>query len=1799
MTGKQPSNGRFSWVLVGLAAGIGALVVTLMLIQPGARVAAADVTPQTPAGFQTTEKLILTVNLPAAKTSKSGTLTVELRNDKGELIEDKQQTVDVGAEATSHRFEFKPLKVPADQVTLHCQFEKEKMDVPLAKVLLVKAHETALSSGQEFFAGSKASLRCEVHGVKSMAETVPLPGATVAIRLKDKDGKVTPVYEGKSGDKGIADVQFKVPALPPGAYKMEVATKSNLGEEKLERDVKIKTAPKVLLVTDKPLYQPGQLMHIRALALQAMDLTPVAEVPIVFEVEDAKGNKVFKQEQKTSPHGIAFVDFQLASEVNQGDYHIRAILNDAQSDKTVGVRPYVLPKFKADVTADKKFYLPKETLHLDLQSDYFFGKPVADAKVKITASTFDVAFKDFQNVDTSTDAHGHAKTEIKLPDYFVGLPLAKGNAIVKLEVKITDKADHTETITKTYPVSEQAVQISLIPEAGRLIPGLENRVFAAAIYPDGSPAECEINVWQGQKKPNDKPFATVTTNAAGLAEFKLTPKPEQYRAAEWEQRQVEMLGQQGPQTIAAWAQKNVFDLTAEAKDKKGNQAHTTVALTSEPLGENLLLRLDKAIYKGGDSLNLDIRTSAGQPTVYFDVVRGGQTLLTKWLDVKDGQAKYKLDLPPTVFGTLELHAYQMLAGGEIIRDSRIIYVNAATDLKIDVKADQDVYAPGGKGAITFRVTDKDGNPASAALGILIVDEAVYALQGMQPGLEKVYFTLQEELLKPQAQMLYKPAQGIDTLVREPVLADAQQQVAEVLLTAARPKAPARWSVDPVLERRQKMETQIAQIGYALSARATQNQPFMTFDKTAKTCTFNANLIDECVKAGWLNKDQLTDPMGTKITLESLAKQDKLFTAERLAQYQTKYRMEQFGYTLAAYSNQHQAQFLKDGKWSFPDTIIADAAKNTGYDNGEWLKDAWGNPYKLVRREKKVENRSGMSQFDYYEFVSAGPDGKFDTADDETFTPWPNYAYSSHAWWTPDDSRHLPNATMHTRWGGKGGGAGDARVWRNMAMDGAPGPVNLGVAQGAGGARLGDPKDLPRAEPLAPRGPERADADNKAKSAPATEGAAPPMRLREYFPETLLWQPALITDDKGVAQLHFNFADSITTWRLTASASSKSGSLGGVSAPLRVFQDFFVDIDLPVALTQNDEVAFPVAVYNYLKTPQTVKLQLEANPTFELTDGAGLTRSLDLKPNEVTSVKFRIRAKKVGSLPLVVTATGSKASDKIQRVIDVVPNGRKIEQVVSDRLAGRVSQTIVIPNNAIEDSSQLYVKVYPGVFSQVLEGVDGILRMPGGCFEQTSSSAYPNVLVVDYIKKNKLASPALLLKSEQYLNVGYQRLLTFERPGGGFDWWGSGEPLIWLSAYGLQEFNDMAKVYPIDRGVIERTQAWLLKQREADGTWSKIGATHSVSIERMGDPKLLLTSYVTWSLLDSGVKPAELQKAIEYIRANAPKEENAYVLALAANALAACDAKDDSTHQVLVKVLKKIDEQKQERPDWKAGYIPAKGQSLSYARDDSLIVETTAMAVLAMLKNGQFTNSSNQCLLYLIKSKDPHGTWGSTQATILALKALVAASGGVEQKGEATFTVLVNGKEVESKFINEKNADVMQLIDCNKLLKPGANDVTIDVKGESNLMYQIVGRHFEPWKGEEAAKPTLEVQVEYDRTKLSTADLLRAKATLKNNGKEYASMVMVDLGIPPGFTVDAGDFAEMVAAKKVNKFSVTSRQVTLYLSDVKPGDSQSFEYTLKPKYPIKAQTPATVVYEYYTPQNRGTAKPVEITVEEKK
>src|SRR5262249_3854398 len=283
--------------------------------------------------------------------------------------------------------------------------------------------------------------------------------------------------------------------------------------------------------------------------------------------------------------------------------------------------------------------------------------------------------------------------------------------------------------------------------------------------------------------------------------------------------------------------------------------------------------------------------------------------------VKNGAAKAKIDLPAHLFGTLEVHAYTVLSTSEIIRDSRVLYVNPADELKIKVSADQDVYKPGEEGTIRFEVTDKAGKPTAAALGVLIVDEAVYALQDMQPGLEKVYFTLQQELMKPKVQIDFKPRENLDGLINRPGLDADNQQIAQVLMTAVKPKPPARWDVNPAEQRRQKARETVAHVAQCMVNLVWQNKPILIKDKKTQKWGFATDALEQLVKSQQLTEAELNDPTGKRFTLESLAKLEPNFTADCLGRAVSQARMQDLAWTVQAYAANNEKALKKDSKWN--------------------------------------------------------------------------------------------------------------------------------------------------------------------------------------------------------------------------------------------------------------------------------------------------------------------------------------------------------------------------------------------------------------------------------------------------------------------------------------------------------------------------------------------------------------------------------------------------------------------------------------------------------------------------------------------------------------------------------------------------------------------------------------------------------------------------------------------------------------------------------------------------------------------
>ncbi len=452
------------------------------------------------------------------------------------------------------------------------------------------------------------------------------------------------------------------------------------------------------------------------------------------------------------------------------------------------------------------------------------------------------------------------------------------------------------------------------------------------------------------------------------------------------------------------------------------------------------------------------------------------------------------------------------------------------------------------------------------------------------------------------------------------------------------------------------------------------------------------------------------------------------------------------------------------------------------------------------------------------------------------------------------------------------------------------------------------------------------------------------------------------------------------------------------------------------------------------------------------------------------------------------------------------------------------------------------------------------------------------------------SPEAELTAESYIGTGYQRLLTFEVDGGGFSLFGQSPADVFLTAYGLMEFSDMAQVYPVDDALIERTAQWLLAQQGPDGTWGDTGYSEHWQI----GAQVPTTAYIAWSLIEAGYRDdARVGRAIAYIREFAAQETDPYSLALAANTLAAYDAADGSTRALLAR-LHELRVVSGEQVYWQTegtSYMGATGQSGS--------VETTALAAIAMLRADVHPDATSGALSFLVQSKDSWGTWSTTQATILSLKALLlAAEGGGRATEPATVRVSLNGEQAQEIAIDAGNADVVHLVVFDHDFAPSGNRVQIELVGGGNLMYQVMTRYYLPW---DKVPPTPEqneligIELSYDRTALAVNDTVTAWVRVKLNRAGVVRMALVDLGVPPGFSVLSEDLDQLVLAGKIARYELTARQVIVYLEDLSSETPLEFSYRLRARLPLRAQVPPTVAYDYYNPTALTLRAPLEMQV----
>ncbi len=698
------------------------------------------------------------------------------------------------------------------------------------------------------------------------------------------------------------------------------------------------------------------------------------------------------------------------------------------------------------------------------------------------------------------------------------------------------------------------------------------------------------------------------------------------------------------------------------------------------------------------------------------------------------------------------------------------------------------------------------------------------------------------------------------------------------------------------------------------------------------------------------------------------------------------------------------------------------------------------------------------------------------------------------------------------------------------------------------------------------------------SPPPAEGGdsaatAPEMpRLRQYFPETWVWNPQLLTDEQGKATLKVEAPDSITGWRLTAVAThpQPSGGRPGISfgdANLTVFQDFFVEPFVPYSVVRGERFSLRIDLFNYLDQAQRIRLDLTEAEGLELLDESA-SRDLTLAPDSASSVLFAVRPSQVGVFPLQVTALGDRGSDAVLRQLRVEPEGFPVDEIQNAVLqAGEtVEFSVEPPPDAVPDSTRASLSLTPSPVAQTMQGVADLLEMPYGCGEQNMIFLAPDIEILKYLREIGELSPEIRIEAENFVNTGYQRQLTFQTNDGGFSAFGEPPASLWLTAFVLSTFSGAREVRDIDETVLSRAAALLLSRQNQDGSFQPDRFLIHTEMDGGVENIFALTAYTANALADYGGAEvaASLQQAagfLAFARTDPGVWNHAYSLAIAAVALQKIQGFDGVAEQILDRLL--------ELAIREGGLIHWKPYP----------VETTGYATMALLEanDGLGRPEAVEALDWLSTQRNALGGYGtSTQDTVVALRALFSAARRVHRDLNVRIEVLSDGEVLLDRVVDETNFDLLHRVD----IPVDGSPVVLRSTGQGSVGYQLAVRYHLP--GRLLPPPRdLRFEVLYDTGHVEVDEIIDVHVLLAYEGhKDRTGMVLADVAIPTGFESVRSSLDRLVAEEVVQRVEVAGRKHIFYIEGLDRFEELTFDFQIRALYPVRAEAGISKAYEYY-------------------
>ena len=522
---------------------------------------------------------------------------------------------------------------------------------------------------------------------------------------------------------------------------------------------------KIYIYTDRPIYRPDNTVYFKGIARTIGDpgYTVPAGQAVKVEIRDPRDNLLSKQELVTNDWGSFYGEFTLGSEPPLGAYSIVATIGGEQHWSSFSVAEYRKPEWSVDVKFDRDRYIAGDTLQAACEASYYFGAPVANARVEYRVYRQRIGF--LGAAQSGADGGGGYGEYGEYSDYgdygyygeyyedFVtsgeACTDAQGRAVVSFEAPRADgrnyryimAVDVIDATNKQASGSGSAVvamglfDMRVSTSAYLVGPGDRFQVRVKTAGLDGSAVARRLELVMmkrtyDKKGYTDTPVATraVETSASGEAT-------------------VELLA----------AEAGDYVLAAKAVDERGNsivaEAHIWVSGTAGRLSaiwrSDVALICDKSSYKPGEVAKVLITAPADVSSVLL-TVEDSDVRHARVVQLENGSATVELPIveeyAPNTYVTATAVASRVMQTAS----REIAVATPETSLIVEIQPNKVSYRPGEVATYLVKTKNAQGDAVQAEISFGLVDESIYAVRpDMMPDIGKFFHGRRERAVSTE------------------------------------------------------------------------------------------------------------------------------------------------------------------------------------------------------------------------------------------------------------------------------------------------------------------------------------------------------------------------------------------------------------------------------------------------------------------------------------------------------------------------------------------------------------------------------------------------------------------------------------------------------------------------------------------------------------------------------------------------------------------------------------------------------------------------------------------------------------------------------------------------------------------------------------------------------------------------------------------------------------------------------------------------------------------------------------------